>query len=259
MEKQLKVTVCEMEDEPTRFAEQWDELVGYVKKERSDLVVLPEMAFDKWLPETRNFNQELWDRAVKNQEKWLERLVELAPAMIAASRPVNKSGKRLNEGFIWDKEKGYLFCHHKYHLPESEGVWERSWYHRGSGEFKAAKTDAFTAGFLICSDLWFFQHSRQYGMHQGCQLLINPRKTERKTVDKWIVAGKASAIVGGCFSLSANSATPGKNDFGGASWIINPNGIVLAQSSEREPFVSAVINLKEAQEAKSTYPRELLD
>ncbi len=65
-----------------------------------------------------------------------------------------------------------------------EGFWEDSWYSRGDGSFESAdvpvvvdvqsgRTVTVKVGFLICSELWFFQHARGYG-EQGVHVILSP-------------------------------------------------------------------------------------
>jgi N-carbamoylputrescine amidase len=44
-------------------------------------------------------------------------------------------------------------------------------------------------------------------------------------------------------------------EFAGCGWIIDPDGEVLAVSSDIEPFVTRDIDLDRARAAKGTYPR----
>jgi N-carbamoylputrescine amidase len=115
------------------------------------------------------------------------------------------------------------------------------------------------AGFLICTELWATWKAYSYGKG-GAQIIVSPRCTERKTVDKWLAGGRACAVVSGSFSLSSNrvSRSYDKVDLGGQGWIIGPDGDVLGFTSESRPFVSVEINLKEAEDAKNTYPRYCL-
>lgn len=47
--------------------------------------------------------------------------------------------------------------------------------------------------------------------------------------------------------------------FGGRGWIINPDGKVLATTDEKSSFVTIEIDLKEAETAKTEYPRYIND
>jgi predicted amidohydrolase len=59
----LRVTVCELPDDRTAFERAWRQLVGHVKAEQSDLLVLPEMPFAPWLAVSPAFDRDAWERA----------------------------------------------------------------------------------------------------------------------------------------------------------------------------------------------------
>jgi predicted amidohydrolase len=252
----MKVTVCELGDGPDDFARDWEQLVAHVKAEASELVLLPEMPFSAWFAASPRFDPAVWETAVADHDAWLARLPELAPAAVLGSRPVNQDGRRLNQGFAWDRAREYRAAHLKYYLPDEEGFWEASWYGRGDGEFTALDCGAARIGFQICTDLWFMERARVYGQ-AGAHLIVTPRVTPRSSVDKWLAGGRVAAMVAGAFSLSSNrvSAAPQSVTFGGQGWIIGPEGEVLALTSRAQPFVTRELDLGEAERAKATYPR----
>ena len=150
--------------------------------------------------------------------------------------------------------------HDKAHLPDEKGYWEASWYGRGPRRFRAFKTARFRAGFLICTDLWFFGHSRRYG-RQGVQLLLCPRATPRSTLDKWLAGGRAAAVVSGAFVLSSNKSAAEDHParLGGQGWVVGPDGDVLGLTSKEKPFLTLDLDLEEAERSKSSYPRYVRD
>ena len=256
----MRVTVCELNEAPDIFSREWERLVAHVKSETSELVLLPEMPFFPWFAVKERFDEEVWDQAVATHETWLARLTELAPAVVFGSRPIDQGGRRLNQGFVWDQAAGYRKAHVKYYLPNEPGFWEASWYERGDGRFLPVNCDAFSIGFQICTDLWFTRHARSFGK-AGVHLIINPRATPRSSLDRWLVGGRAAAIVGGAFCLSSNRVSDEDQNvvFGGQGWIIEPDGEVLGLTSSAHPFVTIEIDLSEAEQAKFTYPRYVLD
>lgn len=44
----MKVTLCELSNDPTGFERDWQELVSHLNSEVSDLVLFPEMPFYPW-------------------------------------------------------------------------------------------------------------------------------------------------------------------------------------------------------------------
>lgn len=257
----MKVTVCELRNDPANVEADWDGLVSHVKQASSDLVLLPEMPFYPWVASTRNRDPERWQASVEAHEKWLSRFKALAPAVIFGTRPVIKAERFLNQGFVWDPKEGYQAIHTKYYLPDEDGFWEASCYERGDRDFEIFGSSGIKAGFLICTEIWFMEHAREYGK-RGIQLLLCPRATPASSTDKWIAGGRAAAVVSGAFCLSSNRGGTDSNgaEWAGTGWIVEPEeGEVLGLTSETQPFLSIDIDLGAADNAKTTYPRYVLD
>ena len=70
----MRVTVCELNDQPEALAQDWERLVVHVKQENSQLVLLPEMPFYPWIANARLFEPATWKTAVIAHESWLARL-----------------------------------------------------------------------------------------------------------------------------------------------------------------------------------------
>lgn len=257
----MKVTVCELPNEPAALEDAWEQLVQHVNANKSEFVLLPEMPFSRWLAHTRKFIGERWDQAVEAHEAWMPRLAELAPASVASTRPISMEGKRQNAGYVWEPGRGARTVHSKYYLPDEPGFWEASWYERGDGDFSLANTTKGKVGFLICTEIWFNFRARDYGQ-QGMQLLLCPRATPNPTAPKWIAGGQAAAVVSGAFCLSSNlgGTTQKGGDYAGVGWIIEPSeGKVLGLTNQSQPFLTLDIYLAEADKAKETYPRYVPD
>lgn len=258
----MRVTVCELPENQRAFEHAWEQLSQHVQMQESDLIVLPEMPFAQWVPAAQNTDTEsdTWERAVNQHDNWVDRLNELNSAAVLSTRPIICDGTRLNEGFIWTPHDGYQAVHHKYYLPDEAGVWERSWYSPGDGTFEVFEYNGARIGVLICTELWALDQVREYGQ-KNVDLIVTPRATESATLDKWTAGGRASAVAAGAFSVSANRVSTAKDnlDFGGGSWIIDPDGEIHARTSQKQPFETVKVDLKAAEEAKSTYPRYALD
>jgi len=259
----MRVTVCQLNDDPTRLAVDWAALCAHAQAERTDLVLLPEMPFSPWfaadLPPGPAERDRCWAEAMATHDAWLERLGELSAAVVLGSRPALRDGQRINQGFIWTRDGGLQPAHEKVYLPEEPGYWEASWYQASDNGFETAEialgAETISLGFSICSELWFFGAARAY-MEQGVHLLVTPRCTGLPSVEKWLVGGQAAAIVGGAYSLSSNRiGVQGTIEFGGQGWIVDPDGAILGTTSVDQPFLTLDIDLARARTAKSTYPR----
>lgn len=249
----MRITITEFPDDLTDASGVWDALVEHVRGERSDVVLLPEMPFAPWFAASPRFDAEAWRAALNAHDRWLWRLSELAPAVVLASRPVERDGRRLNEAFVFDPEAGYASAHVKSHLPNEAGGWEATWFERGDGEFRPANARGITVGFQVCSELWFPELARKYGL-EGTQLIAVPRATEGATTDKWLAGCRVAAIVSGSFLASSNRRGA---DFGGTGWVIDPDGQVLATTSEEAPFATVDADGRAVDQARFTYPRSL--
>lgn len=256
----MKITVCQLGDNPVDFARDWERLAAHVKTVQSDMILLPEMPFSPWFAWSPKYEPKIWENAVRAHQEATSMLEQLAPAIVCGSQPAGKKGKRLNEAFIWDSTSGFRTAHTKYYLPNEAGYWEASWYKRGDGDFEPVTAGDVYLGFVICTDLWFFQHSRSYGK-KGVHLIACPRATPRSTLNKWLAGGQAAAVVSGAFTLSSNKISKeGENaDLGGQGWIVGPNGKVLGLTSHEHPFLTLDLDLTKAEKAKETYPRYVKD
>ncbi|MBN2031036.1 carbon-nitrogen hydrolase family protein [bacterium] len=256
----LKVTICELNDQTDRLKKDWEGLVKHVRKEKSDLVLLPEMIFIPWIFRKSQYDSVCWEQAVNAHRVWEARFSEMASAVLIGSRPVNREGKRYNEGFVWDGKKGIRAVHKKSYLPDEEDFWEASWYDRGQGFFRPFQIAEARIGMLICTEIWFFQHARNYGQ-KGIHLIVHPRATGKSTLEKWLLAGRVASVVAGGFCISSNriNADDSESGMGGMGWITGPNGEVLALTSQKQPFITLEIDLDEAEHAKGTYPRYVTD
>ncbi len=257
----LRVTVCELANDHAQLEAQWEALAEHVQSQQSDLVLLPEMPFYRWLATSPTVVQDEWARSVAAHDRWMDRLDELGAATVLGTRPVQDDRERFNVGFAWTARDGELSIHKKHYLPDEEGFWEASWYSRGDGDFTPRSVHQITIGFAICTEMWFLQHAREYAK-QRVQVLACPRATPAGTVEKWIVGGRVAAVVSGAYCLSSNfSGHAGQlGRWAGTGWIIEPEeGRVLGTTSSDRPFLTLDIDLSVADAAKRTYPRYVLD
>lgn len=254
----MKVTVCELSDDQAALALEWRGLIAHVRAAGSDVVLLPEMPFHPWWMAEPRVEPAVWTAAVTSHREAQHRLSELCAACVLGTFPAERRGERINQAFLF-RGNGHTPAHEKHFLPNEPGFWEATWCSRGDGAFSVANAGAFAVGFLICTELWSFESARAYGK-AGAHLIASPRASLLATRDKWLVAGRAAALVSGAFSLSSNRRGTGPQgiEFGGQGWVIDPEGKVLGLTSPAEPFVTVDIDLEQTVQAKRTYPRDVL-
>jgi len=251
----MRVTVCQMRDDRDAFDSDWSDLCAHTRSEASELVLLPEMPFARWFAVVRAFDAAAWRKALDAHQRWEQRIGELTVPCVIATRPAERGGKRLNEAFVManGRSRG---IHEKRYLPNEDGYWEASWYQAGDGVFDPVEIGGATVGVQICTEMWMLDESRRYGRHD-VGLIVVPRATPATSRERWLVGGRAAAIVSGAFCLSSNRSgvSSAGDEFGGCGWIIDPDGEVLAVTSDGEPFVTRDVDLQHAVAAKATYPR----
>ncbi|MDX1658621.1 MAG: carbon-nitrogen hydrolase family protein [Nitriliruptorales bacterium] len=253
----MKVTATQLPGEIGDLSAAWKRLVQHCDEHEPDLVVLPEVPFAAWPFSDPQFDEPTWRAAVDEHEAWIERLAELDVPAVLGSQPITDAGNRYNTSFVWTTTEGHRRLHRKSYLPDEDGFWEASWYDPGDATFPAVPVEPATAGVMVCTEVWFSEHAWELG-REGVQLLAVPRATERFSVDRWVAAGRVAALRSGAFCISSNRGGHEQRngiDWGGAGWIIDPSGEVLATTTDTEPFVTLELDLVVADHAKATYPR----
>ncbi len=255
----MRITVCEMPDDPSAFERAWGKLCLHARKQKSDLVLLPEMPFYYWFASSPKFELKRWEQAVNAHKRWKKRLSELGAPVVLGTAPVERGGRRANEGFVWTKKGGVRVVHLKNYLPLEPGFYEANWYGRGGKPFEPFDLPGWKAGMMICTDMWSMPDARKYGK-EGVGLITVPRATPTRSVDKWIAGGKVAAVVAGAYCASSNrGGSQGELQFAGKGWIVSPDGEVLGMTSKAKPFVTVSIDRAKALHAKTTYPRYSLE
>lgn len=253
----MKATITQLD--ANQLERDWRQLIRHTAAHDSELVLLPEMCFAPWFCTAPERDEGIWQQAASAHEEWLGRLPELGVKYVIGTAPRDIGNRRHNVAYLWTAPGGLNWIRSKTYLPNDEGYWEASWYDRAPIDFKPCHAGDLTLGVMICTEIWFLQHARAYGKG-GIHLLLNPRSTPRPTNAKWLAGGQTAAVVSGAYCLSSNHAgQAGGVDLGGAGWLCDPDGGVLATTSAAEPFVTLEIDLGAAERAKSSYPRYVDD
>ena len=254
----MKVTVCQIDPRKGQLDNYLTSLADHVKAEDSDFVLLPEMGFSEWLATDKTPDSKRWSKAVDDHVRYIDKLSTLGAPAVMGTRPIiNAKGSRRNEAYIWTKSTNKAVkIHEKYYLPDEKGYWEHTWYDRGQKTFDICTVEEMRIGVQICTEMWFFEWARHYAASR-VDLLCIPRATPHGSTNKWLAGGQASAVCSGAYSLSSNLWCPpgNKANCGGLSWIIDPEGNILAKTDPDSPFASVDIDLEFSRKSKSTYPR----
>lgn len=250
----MRITVCEIRgDDAASAQEDWARLCQHTTVHQPDLVLLPEFAFLPAVWEQANFDQTVWDDAVVQAEQWVKRFGALNCTWVLGAFPVSRSGRPLNQGFLWHREQGLVPLRCKAYLPNETGGWEATWFDRGEALFPAFAAGELVFGLNICTELWALDSVCGYPA-QGVQAIVTPRASGLATTERWVALAKTIAVRCGAYSLSSNRRHA-DGACGGVGWIIDPEGVEVARTSQTEPFVTREVDLSQSKAAQSVYPR----
>lgn len=252
----MRVTVCELPHETRALAEAWPALCDHVAANASQLVLLPELAMLDPVWEADRFDASRWTAFESRNAELLRRLPSLRADHVVGTRPVTSLGRRWNEGFLWSAAGGLQPLRKKYFLPQEPGTWEATWFDRGDPDFPTFRAGTVSFGLNICSELWALETYAAYAA-LGVDLILTPRATPTTSAARWRSLGVVAAVRSGAFSLSSNrvDAEERVGACGGGSWIIDPDGEILALTSPAEPFATRDIDLAKTANAADGYPR----
>jgi N-carbamoylputrescine amidase len=252
----MRVTVCELPHEPIALMAAWAALCEHTSQCASELVLLPEFAMVEPVWESEHVDVARWRGAEALCESWIARLPELRVADVVGTRPITIDGRRFNQGYVASAADGVSPLRRKFFLPDQPGNWEARWFDRGDAEFPAFRAGALSFGLNICTELWALESYAAYAK-SGVQAILSPRATASATTAKWLSVGVVAAVRSGAFSLSSNRVDP-TGACGGASWIISPEGEILATTTRDAPFATIDIDLSVPVAARASYPRYVL-
>jgi N-carbamoylputrescine amidase len=248
----MRITVCELPHEPAALRVSWAGLCEHVTRHASELVLLPECAFVPPLWESEPCDDRRWEQAVRLSAAWLGRLHELGGAQVVGTRPVDIGGRPFNQGYHWLPACGVVPLRRKYFLPDEPGSWEARWFDEGDAAFPVFRAGALSFGLNICTELWALE---TYGDYAGkAQVVLSPRATGADTKPKWLAAGVVAAVRSGAYSVSSNRVDQ-SGACGGASWVISPEGEVLATTTPASPFATVDVDLAVWEQTRAGYPR----
>ena len=249
------VAVCELPAELLVGSVEWTSFCDAVARAAPDLLLLNEMPFGPWISSRADFDEATWQRSLEHHAESLARLEELGARAVVGTRPFRQGDRRVNEAFVWTRERGLRGVHTKQYFPNEEGYYEARWFQAGRRHFAPSEVAGLTAGFLICTELMFNEHTRRCG-RAGADVVLVPRAVGDRSLSRWLVAARMAAIVSGAYVLSSNRAGVDSRgqSFGGTGWIIDPSGEVVAATSPAAPLAIHPIDVATVRRAQAEYP-----
>lgn len=206
-----------------------------VKKEQPDTVVLPETWSTGYYPK-ENLDSYCDADGGRIKSKFSSLAVELNVNIVGGSVATLKNGKIYNTAYVFDRSGAIVGEYDKTHL--FTPMDEHKFFEFGS-KLTTFMLDGHKCGIVICYDIRFPELIRSLAL-EGIEMLFMVSQWPDKRVPHIKTITLARAIENQMFVVCCNSC--GKADgtvFGGASQIIDPWGVALAQAGANEEVITA--------------------
>jgi N-carbamoylputrescine amidase len=155
-----------------------------------------------------------------------------------------------NTAVVCDADGTLAGIYRKMHIPQDPGFDEKFYFTPGDLGFQAFDTAVGKVGVLICWDQWFPEAARLTAL-QGAEILLYPtaigwddledREVRPVQYQAWQTAMRAHAIANGVYVAAPNRiGREGRLEFWGGSFVADPEGRILHQSSHGGAEVAVV-------------------
>jgi N-carbamoylputrescine amidase len=175
-----------------------------------------------------------------------------------------------NTAAILDADGTLMGRYRKMHIPDDPLFYEKFYFTPGDLGFRAWKTAHAPIGVCVCWDQWYPEAARLTAL-RGAQILFyptaigwHPGEKEQYGMqqhDAWETIQRSHAIANGCYVAVANrvghEAPDGGAglDFWGQSFIVGPDGAVLARAGiEEETILVQKISLESLDVQRTHWP-----
>jgi len=233
-------------------AERLDAMLAEAKAGGAELVVLPELPFDPWVPASREVRGQDAEEPDGPRHRMLWTAAERAELGVLGGAIVADNGVRRNRALLADADGEIVSQYDKLHVPCESGFWERDHYEPGLGLTPPCEVFGLSVGLQICSDMQRPQLVTALAA-MGAEVLLAPRATPPGSFERWCTVLRANAIASACYVVSVNRPRAEQRvEIGGPSVIIAPDGTVLVETVE--PLTLATVERESVVAARKDYP-----
>ena len=197
--------------------------------------------------------------------------------VIASIFEKRAAGLYHNTAVVIDADGSILGIYRKMHIPDDPLYYEKFYFTPGDTGFRAWRTKHAMIGVLICWDQWFPEGARLTAI-QGAQILFYPtaigwhpsEKAEygQAQHESWELIQRSHAVANGCYVCAPNRigtekitgphGKPASEDgieFWGQSFVVAPNGQVIAKASVADEDVLVVeCDLEKVEFSRTHWP-----
>jgi beta-ureidopropionase len=214
------------------------ETMTAAKRAGAELIAFPEVILDRFFPQVPGDREAL-------------KLAEPIPgptsdAVAAKARELGlvtvfnlyelSQGHRFDSSPVFDADGSLLGITRMVHITDYEGFHEQDYYHPGDKGVPVYETRVGKVGVAICYDRHYPEVMRALGV-AGAELVVIP---QAGTVSEWPeglyeAEVRTAAFQNGYFTALANRVgLEGKLHFSGESFVVDPEGRVLARGKSLE-------------------------
>jgi N-carbamoylputrescine amidase len=197
---------------------------------------------------------------------------ELEVTIIGSVFERRAAGLYHNTAVVLDARGQLIGRYRKMHIPDDPGYYEKFYFTPGDQGFAPIASGPRRLGVLVCWDQWYPEAARLMSL-AGAELLLyptaigwDPRDDEaerQRQREAWRTIQRGHAIANGLPVVVCNrighepdpsGAGPGI-DFWGSSFIVGPQGEVLAEAPADKPAVLvAEIDLTRSEQVRRAWP-----
>lgn len=236
---------CDVRDNYARVQEL---IYNTVKKENTDVVVLPETWSTGYYPQNDLMSFCEADGAeIKKTFSLVAR--NLNVNIVAGSIANNKNGRVYNTSYVFNRNGDIVGEYDKTHLFTPMN--EHKFFEYGN-KVTTFSLDGHKCAVIICYDIRFPELVRSLAL-EGIEMLFVVSQWPEKRIEHLKTLSRARAIENQMFVAVCNSCgCVEKVQFGGNSMIIDPWGNVLASAGEAEETVTADCDFGKIEEIRNS-------
>ncbi len=261
MKNKFKLALCQMKviDNKDFNINKALEMIKISAKNKSDLVILPEMFNSPY--DNQKFKEYAEDRINSKTLKAISKAAEeFNIYIVAGSIPELDNDKLYNSSFVFNGDGEIIGSHRKMHLFDidipGKITFKESETLSAGNQIIVIDSDLCKIGVAICYDIRFPELLRLMAL-KGAELIVVPGAFNMTTGPAhWEILIRARAVDN---QLYIAAASPAKNEelsyvAYGNSMVVDPWGKTLARAGSNEEIIYADIDLSRIKELREELP-----
>jgi len=235
-------------------SERLHDILRRCKATGAELVVLPELPVDPWIPADETPRTEDAEPPDGPRHRLLSTAAQRSGLFVMGGAITldGDSGERVNRALLFDPTGELAVSYDKLHIPCEENFWEAKHYRPGKSVATTVEVRGFPLGLQICSDLHRPEGSHLLGA-AGAEAILAPRATPESSYERWQLVIRANAVTSAVYVISVNRPrSEGAASIGGPSLAVGPDGAVLLESTD--PLSTVVLRRDAVARARQDYP-----